>query len=376
MKKIFLLFTLLTSNAIAQVQSPLPVFFGHNFEEMGTFGSLPISLFFQDTSWVGAEGNSLTARHQGLYIFRPEDGFPSWIPYITLTGNQQAFNFLFRTQRASTVPTIDPVPINIAITDSVGVTLLGYPSTTTVTANGLFYSDKATNQNGRVKSLGAATNGQLPIGSTGAIPVLAALTETAGEVSVTNGAGSITLSLPASIDLGGKTLEIPNGTADVALAAAGQIDLNETDEQLSVHSGSNGEISGEVAIPLIYTKSWSFDPDAVCDGAVDRLFLMYVGDEAPEGIIIDEWKVSFEADPTTEADLDLKYADAVIGVANAALVDVLDTTTGASSEDTDANINSGSAIPNGKVLYLEFGTAYTESNHQIIFQVWYHFLEN
>ena len=166
--------------------------------------------------------------------------------------------------------------------------------------------------------------------------------------------------------------EIPNGAADVALAVAGDMHLNTTDEQLSFHSAADGEISGEVSISLIQHRAWSFNPDSICDGAVDRLFLFTVGDDAPEGIIIDEWKVSFEADPTTEADLDLKYADAFIGVANAAVIDVLDTTTGASTEDTDANINSGNAVANGKVLYLEFGTAYTEENHQVIFEMWYH----
>lgn len=57
-------------------------------------------------------------------------------------------------------------------------------------------------------------------------------------------------------------------------------------------------------------------------------------------------------------------------------MDVLDTTTGAATEDTDANINSGNAVVNGKVLYLEFGTAYTEENHQIIFELWYHVEED
>lgn len=45
-------------------------------------------------------------------------------------------------------------------------------------------------------SLGVATNGQLPIGSTGADPVLAAITPGAG-ISVTNGAGSITIATTA-----------------------------------------------------------------------------------------------------------------------------------------------------------------------------------
>lgn len=44
-----------------------------------------------------------------------------------------------------------------------------------------------------INNLGVATNGQLPIGSTGADPVLATITAGTG-ISVTNGAGSITIS--------------------------------------------------------------------------------------------------------------------------------------------------------------------------------------
>jgi len=51
-----------------------------------------------------------------------------------------------------------------------------------------------------VTPLGAATDGQLPIGSTGADPVLATLTGTSKRVSVTNEAGSITLSGPQDLD--------------------------------------------------------------------------------------------------------------------------------------------------------------------------------
>lgn len=195
-----------------------------------------------------------------------------------------------------------------------------------------------------------------------------------GPTLFTLGSG-VTVTLPGPVTASG-TLFIPQGTADVAMSAVGQMHLNETDEQLGLHSGANGEISGEAAVSLIYTKSWTFDPKAVCDGAVDRLFLMWVQDEAPEGIIIDEWKLSFEADPTTEIDADLMYADAMIGVANPVTVDALDSSVGVSSEDTDANINGGAVIPNGKVLYIEFDTAYTEANHQIMFQVWYHLEED
>jgi len=47
--------------------------------------------------------------------------------------------------------------------------------------------------------LGVATNGQIPIGDGATDPVLATITGTASEVTVTNGAGTITLSLPDPI---------------------------------------------------------------------------------------------------------------------------------------------------------------------------------
>ena len=50
--------------------------------------------------------------------------------------------------------------------------------------------------------LGAATNGQIPIGSTGANPVLALITGTANQIISTPGAGSITLSAPQDIHTG------------------------------------------------------------------------------------------------------------------------------------------------------------------------------
>lgn len=63
------------------------------------------------------------------------------------------------------------------------------------TANSLLYASATTT----LASLGAATNGQIPIGSTGAAPVLAALTGTANQVIVTTGAGSITLAAPQDL---------------------------------------------------------------------------------------------------------------------------------------------------------------------------------
>lgn len=49
-----------------------------------------------------------------------------------------------------------------------------------------------------ITNLGVATNGQLPIGSTGADPVLATITAGSG-ISVSNGAGTITISATSAL---------------------------------------------------------------------------------------------------------------------------------------------------------------------------------
>jgi hypothetical protein len=160
------------------------------------------------------------------------------------------------------------------------------------------------------------------------------------------------------------------------------IENSTTDGQVIVYNGITGKsgkkntdtgsarVNGGVltAVPLHY--SWSFNPKAVCDGTIDRLFLMRIGPDLPNGLKITRWNVSFDADPATQADLDFKRADAFIGVANSAVIDVLDTTAGVSSETTEANINGDVAVANGKVLYLEFGTAYTTDALQICFEFW------
>ncbi len=69
--------------------------------------------------------------------------------------------------------------------------------------------------------LGVATNGQIPIGDGATDPVLATITGTANEITVTNGAGSITLDLPTSI-----TVDV---TGALTGAASGNILNSESD---------------------------------------------------------------------------------------------------------------------------------------------------
>ena len=78
---------------------------------------------------------------------------------------------------------------------------------TGLTTNSLIYSASG----GILTSLGVATNGQLPIGSTGAAPTLATLTGTTNQVNIANAAGAITLSTPQDIHTGA-TVEFANLT--------------------------------------------------------------------------------------------------------------------------------------------------------------------
>lgn len=66
----------------------------------------------------------------------------------------------------------------------------GGTGATSITANSLILG----NGTGAFTALGAATNGQIPIGSTSSAPSLATLTAGAN-ISITNGAGSITIAV-------------------------------------------------------------------------------------------------------------------------------------------------------------------------------------
>ncbi|MCP4541694.1 MAG: hypothetical protein GY832_31565 [Chloroflexi bacterium] len=91
---------------------------------------------------------------------------------------------------------------------------------------------------GAVTPLGAATNGQLPIGSTGADPVLAGLTGTANQITVTGGAGSITLATPQDI---ATTSDVTFRTINVSLAdsadAIGMVNIENTSSSEARYPG-------------------------------------------------------------------------------------------------------------------------------------------
>ncbi len=72
----------------------------------------------------------------------------------------------------------------------------------------------------------------------------------------------------------------------------------------------------------------------------------------PANITITEVTVTCDADPATELDWDLKWADAFIGLGNAALIEPIDTTNG--TTDIDSGFDDATVVA-GKCLYIEFG---------------------
>ena len=68
-----------------------------------------------------------------------------------------------------------------------------------------------------ITALGVATNGQIPIGDGSGDPQLATITGTANEISVANGAASITIGMPDDVTIGGDL--VVSGTGPHAMGA-------------------------------------------------------------------------------------------------------------------------------------------------------------
>lgn len=159
------------------------------------------------------------------------------------------------------------------VTLSLSSTLVA-PGTMTWTTGNVNNGIVTTDASGNLKAT-AATNGQIPIGSTGAAPVIGTITGTANQVIVTNGAGSITLSLPQSINttssptFAGLTstgqIVVPTGSSSaVSIAFAGHLTTGFTFDSLTTGvvfvSGTFNAIAFEAAQLRVLsscTFSWS-----------------------------------------------------------------------------------------------------------------------
>lgn len=116
---------------------------------------------------------------------------------------------------------VPPTGNNINTVGTGSITVVGNPGTSTLTAQltGLTnHSLLVGAGTATITNLGVATNGQLPIGSSGADPVLSTLTAGDG-ITITNGAGSITIA--AENGLSGTGTTVGATTADIITFALG-----------------------------------------------------------------------------------------------------------------------------------------------------------
>ena len=121
-------------------------------------------------------------------------------------------------------------------------------TTTTLTITGLTTNALIYPVSGLLTSLGAATNGQIPIGSTGVVPVLAGITGTANQVVSTPGAGSITLSTPQDIHAAASNFTVAGETvtdltASRLMSSSGAKVLSSVSDLTSWIAGTTDHIS-------------------------------------------------------------------------------------------------------------------------------------
>lgn len=137
---------------------------------------------------AGALRTTTTSGHTLLIQAYDNDTGPGYTTFITLTaGNTPTCDLSTSvTMGGAAFYTVGGQDISVAD---------GGTGLSSWTANSLVYASASTT----LASLGAATNGQIPIGSTGAAPVLATITGTSNQITVGTGAGSITLSTPQNI---------------------------------------------------------------------------------------------------------------------------------------------------------------------------------
>ena len=154
-------------------------------------------------------------------------------------------------------------------------------------------------------------------------------------------------------DFGGATLELPNTAGDVSVGTLGQVAVDTTQKQLAVYDGI------EVVIPLRHMIFGNLGLDAAYDRDTDLVLIELDSTIFPDGIVITGWEVDASAaDPTTELDANLTYCDdpttGAFPGASPTLVDVLNTTTGNSSEADMSNSDlTNGIIPAGTFLYID-----------------------
>lgn len=161
-------------------------FFGLTDSRLMSIGSDGVVASVADlTDWIAGTTKRITVTDDGdgtVTITIPDTYLPD-----TVLGTASEIDITDNGDGTITISIVDPL-----------IVAKGGTGVATLTDGGILLGSGV----GALTALAQATNGQLPIGSVGADPVLAALTGTTNQVIVTNGAGTITLATPQDIHTG------------------------------------------------------------------------------------------------------------------------------------------------------------------------------
>ena len=106
------------------------------------------------------------------------------------------------------------------------------------------------------------------------------------------------------------------------------------------------------------------EPNSAFDGDADFCIVPVL----PAAITVTRIDVTCDADPTTELDFDLMWADAFIGKANAAVIDEMNTTNGATAITSSFD---DATVASGKCIYVIFNEEPDEDITQVCVDVTY-----
>jgi len=215
------------------------------------------------------------------------------------------------------------------------------------------------------------TGPQGPTGTAGAASATGA-TGATGPTGPAGAAGSTGSTGPTGADgsTGPTGPQGPTGAAGSASATGATGPTGQTGPTGPTGAGSDGATgttgaTGPTGISIGILRGTIASPKDFYDNVDHEICLWPATDAA---ITITRINITCDANPTTELDIDLKWADAFIGMANAAVIDVCDTT------DGTVNITSGfddATVASGKCLYWSFGAAPDAATTQFSFVIEY-----
>ena len=184
-------------------------------------GNLVFAVHPDSTSGGTAATTAMTINPSGSYTY---NSYGAGAICTDSSGNVTSENgtagYALLSNGAGSIPTFQAITAGTVTSVSGGnnITITGTPTINpTVNVSGTTnHSLLLGNATGSINNLGVATNGQIPIGSTGADPVLATITAGSG-VSIVNAGGSITISATGgssftwSVITANQTASVANG---------------------------------------------------------------------------------------------------------------------------------------------------------------------